>query len=222
MKRRGLSSRSGIRTTCAVLCVLLASGRSAFAQEAGPIGPFVVDARGTAAFVGQNGPIAAARGLTAPQLPSRTLGFDVAAHVYPFRWKAVTFGIGAALTMTRGRQGAAVDDSEEVTGETVETRFNALSPQLSFNFGDGDGWSYISGGLGSSRFAVDTESGPPDEPPRAKTINYGGGARWFVKDHMAVTFDLRFYAITPVVADLDTPGAPRMTVTVLSIGVSFK
>ena len=35
-----------------------------------------------------------------------------------------------------------------------------------------------------------------DEEP-LKTINYGGGARWFTKTHLAFSFDVRFYAINP-------------------------
>ena len=38
---------------------------------------------------------------------------------------------------------------------------------------------------------------------RLKTINYGGGARWFAKAHVAFSFDVRFYAINPGPAFLD-------------------
>ena len=35
---------------------------------------------------------------------------------------------------------------------------------------------------------------PVDEDPIG-TINYGGGARWFAKKHMAFSLDVRFYEI---------------------------
>ena len=40
---------------------------------------------------------------------------------------------------------------------------------------------------------------PPDDEP-LNTINYGGGARWFIKPHVAFSFDVRFYAINPGLA----------------------
>jgi hypothetical protein len=46
-------------------------------------------------------------------------------------------------------------------------------------------------------------------------INYGAGARWFKTDHLAFSFDLRFYRVRP-------EGLPRTNLTVLSAGVSVK
>ena len=37
-------------------------------------------------------------------------------------------------------------------------------------------------------------------------LNYGGGARWFNSPHLAFTFDIRFYAISPRDADGDGAG----------------
>jgi hypothetical protein len=63
-----------------------------------------------------------------------------------------------------------------------------------------------------------------DEPTqrRASTLNYGGGARWFIKEHLAFSVDLRFYAMSPLEETETEPGSPRLTVMVLSIGASFK
>ncbi len=73
---------------------------------------------------------------------------------------------------------------------TVNTRFSAVSPQISFNFGARDGWSYISGGIGRGTLTTQRVDEPlPDPESGTKTINYGGGARWFAKKHLAVTFD---------------------------------
>ena len=57
---------------------------------------------------------------------------------------------------------------------------------------------------------------------RANTLNYGGGARWFLKEHLAFSVDLRFYAISPLAATDTQPSSPRMTVKVLSMGAAFK
>ena len=105
---------------------------------------------------------------------------------------------------------------------TVTTRFTAFSPQLSFNFGDGDGWSYLSGGVGTSRLTVSSEQLTVPEQRRAGTLNYGGGARWFVRPGVAFSLDLRFFAISPLVQTLTEPGSPRMTLLALNMGVSFK
>ena len=91
----------------------------------------------------------------------------------------------------------------------MNSRFAAISPQVSFNFGARDGWSYISGGIGWSTFTAERQDEPlPDPESRIKTINYGGGARWFAKKHLAVSMDLRFYAVNP---QLPTSLTPRLS-----------
>ena len=85
--------------------------------------------------------LAASRDLNVSELPGRGLGLHAAAQVYLLRWKAVTFGIGGELTMVR-----ASKDSQEVSdgvfSRATTEQFTHVAPQLSFNFGDGDGWSY--------------------------------------------------------------------------------
>ena len=56
-------------------------------------------------------------------------------------------------------------------------RLANIAPQLSFNFGDdGDGWSYLSGGIGTSQWSVVRDGSDPLAPDleRLKTINYEG------------------------------------------------
>jgi hypothetical protein len=55
-----------------------------------------------------------------------------------------------------------------------------------------------------------------------KTINYGGGARWFAKKHLAFSFDVRFHAINPGTASGGFPPSPRTTFLVIGAGVSVK
>jgi hypothetical protein len=134
----------------------------------------------------------------------------------------VTFGVGGEFATGRARQ---TPTATETTLRPATERFTTLAPQLSFNFGTGTGWSYISGGLGRSTWAVvpQGQEGFPADSEKLKTINYGGGARWFMKTHLAFSFDVRFYAINP-----GTPyfagalGSPRTTLLVIGAGVSIK
>ena len=206
---------------CWVILLLLTAATSAAAQDPGPIGPFVIDLRGSFVSVGQNALLAANRGLGPAQLAGSGLGLDIGGHVYLFRWRSITFGVGAsALFMSTSRTPG--QDDPDPDGPPVNTRFRALSPQLSFNFGDGDGWSYLSGGLGTSRMSVFVEQ--DTEPPqrRAGTLNYGGGARWFARPGLAFSFDLRLFAISPLEQTDTEPGSPRMTRVAINVGVSIK
>lgn len=215
-----------------LLCLpilLLASVSDGPAQDAGPIGPFVVDARGSLARYGQNAELAAERRFPTSQLPGSGLGLDVGGHIYLFRWRAITFGVGASFHTSAGQKAPPADEKPMpaparplLKKPTVRTTFTAFSPQLSFNFGDGDGWSYLSGGMGPSRLAAFDVEGERRPQRWARTFNYGGGARWFAKPHVAFTVDLRFYAISPLEPANEEPGSLRMTLMVLSVGASFK
>ena len=204
-----------------VILFLMIAATPAAAQDPGRIGPFVVDIRGSFVSVGQDPLLAANRRLGPAQLAGSGIGLDIGGHVYLFRWRSITFGVGAsALFMSTSRTPG--QDDPDPDGPTVETRFMALSPQLSFNFGDGDGWSYLSGGIGTSRLSVfiEQETEPPQR--RAGTLNYGGGARWFARPGLAFSFDLRLFAISPLEQTDTEPGSPRMTRVALSVGVSIK
>ena len=209
-------------STCAIAW-LLTSPLTATAQGVEPIGRFVVDVRGSIPLYGQNEQLAANKGLFPFQLPSRGLGIDVGGHLYPLRWRWITFGVGISLLTSAGERAAGESDPV-VDGPTARTTFSAVSPQLSFNFGSKEGWSYLSGGLGTSQLTISTESGQGSGSRRpARTLNYGGGVRWFVKRHLAFTLDLRFYAISPqLAAEAGGAATPRMTLMVVSSGVSFK
>ena len=91
------------------------------------------------------------------------------------------------------------------------------------NFGHRNGWSYISGGLGVSTLPIEPENRLTfPETPRRRTINYGAGARWFVTDHVAFSFDLRFHALSGVESTTpNTPGIPHTTLFVFAAGISI-
>lgn len=204
-----------------MVLLLMTAAAPAAAQDPGSIGPFVVDIRGSFVNVGQAALLAANRGLAPAQLAGSGLGLDFGGHVYLFRWRAITFGVGAsALFMSTSRTPGP--DDPDPDGPTVNMRFRALSPQLSFNFGDGDGWSYLSGGLGTSRMSVFVEQETEPTQRRANTLNYGGGARWFVRPGLAFSFDVRLFAISPLEQTNTEPGSPRMTRMAINVGVSIK
>jgi hypothetical protein len=213
-------SRSGF-----LLCTFIAmSAVTVEAQiEPGPLPIVAADVRAAIPRFKADPSIAGVLGVGAEDLPTRGLGFVAGAHVYPLRFDKITFGFGAEILGSRARRTRAPAAEGQPEGPTIETRFRAISPQISFNFGHRDGWSYISGGMGWA--SLTSERATPEARPddgRRKTINYGGGARWFAKKHLALSLDLRFYAVSPRTATAGQPGYPRMTVIVFSGGVAFR
>jgi hypothetical protein len=143
------------------------------------------------------------------------------AHIYFFRLKAITFGVGAEVATGRSSQTVAAPST---LAPTVE-HFSTFSPQLSFNFGNGHGWSYLSGGVGRAQWAivpVGQENGPADLEV-LKTLNYGGGARWFAKPHLAFSLDVRIYVVSPGTPYFEgSAGGPRTNLLVIGAGISVK
>jgi hypothetical protein len=213
-----------MRTVLLAVTFLAIAASPAAAQDAPPpIGPFVVDVRGTLPRFAQPPQLAESRGLAAAELPGSGFGFDVGAQVYVLTLKPVTFGLGGLLTVGRSHSSAQVD-AGGVSLRAVNEQFLSVAPQVSFNFGTGNGWSYLSGGIGGSTWSVVLAGGQSLAPDheRLQTINYGGGARWFASPHVAFTFDVRFYAISPGAGVFGLPGSPRTTMLVLGAGVSVK
>jgi len=215
--------------TLAVLigALTIASARSATAQETQPedlpIGRYVADLRFNFPKFKQDPNVASSLGVPTEGLPTRGFGLVVGAHFYPLRLGVVTIGLGGEFSKaTRGRTTNTGTDAAPVE-VGVDTRFSAVSPQISFNFGARDGWSYISGGIGWSTFTSENRAHPlPDPESGIKTINYGGGARWFAKKHLAFGFDVRFYAVNPQLPTATRPGFPRMTLVSLCGGISVR
>ena len=219
-----------IKRSSLILFLVLSTAAAARAQDPPPkIGPFVVDLHATVPKYPSSPALAASHDVVVAELPGRGLGLRVGGQVYFFRWRAVTFGIGGEYAASRGRKpppdtpGGSTATDATTLRETEET-FSSKGTSLSFNFGTGHGWSYISGGIGQSTWSVIPvgRAAFPSDQERLKTINYGGGARWFAKAHLAFSFDVRFYAINPGPAFLDFPGSPRTTMLVIGAGVSLK
>ena len=214
---------------CAAALVVLCAASPLRAQDPPPrIGPFVLDLHASVPQFPSNDPqLAGSRGIDeSAELPGSGLGIQAGAHLYLLKIKAVMFGIGAEFAAGRARQTpAAGTTTSTTTPRALEERFSTFSPQLSLNFGTGRGWSYLGGGIGVSNWALVPEGQQTSEADSEplKTINYGGGARWFIKPHLAFSFDVRFYAINP-----GTPyiagklGSPRTTLMIIGAGISVK
>jgi hypothetical protein len=194
-----------------------------------PPGPFALDVRVAMPSFNTGSALADPLGLRTSQLPSRGWGLEFGATVYPLRGKRFALGLGASLIRTSGSKAPDPEDETAVDDPTIETRFNALVPQLSLNFGSGRGWSYIGGGLAFMNRATGDADADVPLGPRLTGIHYGGGARWFAGRHVAFSFDLRFYRIpeqaadaTPVDGSATVPFQPKSRLFMATAGLSFK
>ena len=166
-------------------------------------------------------------------LPGRAWGGIVAGTVYPFRLGLVTFGVGASLTTARGKSESLTivtgSGSTEVTTVTpsVRTGITNLAPQLSINFGHKLGWSYMSAGLGRSKVtsSVDAAGATPGivvPDSWNSALNFGGGARWFMKKHLGAGFDVRFVKLASRSETATLPAAKRTQMWTISAGISIQ
>jgi Outer membrane protein beta-barrel domain len=188
-----------------------------------PIGHYVGDVRLQFPKFKQEAAVSGALGVATENLPTRGFGFALGAHWYPLRVGFMTLGLGGEVSKS-GRDRTKNTGTEAApVNVTVNTSFSAVSPQVSFNFGARDGWSYISGGLGWAKLTTERVDQPLPPPESAtKAINYGGGARWFFKKHLAVNFDIRFHAVNPQLATATRPAYPRMTIMSWVGGISVR
>jgi hypothetical protein len=210
-------------SACLLLC--LAAAPPASAQPKEPIGPFAVDLRGAFARHKAEPSVATDLGVEAANLPSRSLGLVAGVQFYPLRSSKVTLGVGGNFVMAGGTRSLEITGASGTTSRTPEVRrhFRTVSPEISLNFGHRNGWSYISGGMfGRSKLYVEKAEAPAANPPYRNTINYGGGARWFNTDHLALSVDFRWYSVAEQLAAPGLVAQPRTTLLVLSGGIAIK
>jgi len=167
------------------------------------------------------------------ELPGRNWGFSTGATVYPFRLGIITFGAGASVIAGKGSgqsltitSGSGSNATTRIT-PVVHTGITSLAPQLSINFGRKLGWSYLSAGLGVSKVTSRADavgSTPAIEVPEAwnSALNFGGGARWFMKPHLGAGFDVRFVKLASRSATATLPAAKRTQVWNISAGISIQ
>jgi hypothetical protein len=201
------------------LAIVPGAGMRADAQDPPPpIGPLVIDLRGTFPKFPGGAALADSRGLPPSALPGRGIGVEAGAHVYLLTLGVVTVGLGGQVLLVRSRA------TPELPLRAVTARFTSLAQQLSFNFGTGDGWSYISGGIGTSLWSIVPDGGDPQTADEVwvRTFNYGGGARWFVKPRVAFHIDVRMHAIDPGPPQPALPGSPRTNLLTMGVGFSVR
>jgi hypothetical protein len=158
--------------------------------------------------------------LTSTIVPSRGFGADIGGHFYLFNFGPARVGLGASVMVVRATANAAASTQAESTepGQRVTLTLRALAPQVSFNFGSGDGWSYLSAGVGLGSVNSRTDNAAPGEHEsgRLRTVNYGGGARWFMTPRLAFGIDLRAYQLAA------GAGTPRVSIFAAGAGLSIR
>lgn len=212
------------------LVVMLASlCRPALAQDPPPPIPWaVVDLHGSMPrFPTDDADLAASRKMDIAELPGAGLGAQIGLHLYPLHTRVVTIGVGGEFAIGRATQtppaGATVAGTKTLL-RSAEERFTLLSPQLSLNFGNGSGWSYLSVGLGQATWSLEPDGlgDYPGNHDKLKTLNYGGGARWFIKKHLAFSLDFRIWQVDPGTPHFGFPPTPRANVFIISAGIALK
>ena len=170
-------------------------------------------------------------------VPNRGVGVAFGGQVYPLRLGFITFGVGATVMTARGTGdpsevvvpgtggGAAV--SGEATLPVVTTRMTSVLPQISINFGKRFGWSYLSAGYGTTKIdstasAVGTLTAASAPDQWNPAINFGGGARWFMKRHLGASFDVRFTKLSSRSATDTTPFSKRTQIVSLLVGIALQ
>jgi hypothetical protein len=181
--------------------VLVLAAVPAAAQT--PVSGYVIDLRGATSSLPRE--TAFFPGIPIETIvPARGFGFDAGAHVYLFKLGPSRVGIGATYMRVRG------------TTPGIVSNLSTLAPQISFNFGTSNGWSYLSAGYGQAwvRTEAARESGTEiAESDGLSAVNYGGGARWFIKRRLGVGFDLRFHRVS---------GPPKASMFAASVGFCLR
>lgn len=221
-----------------LLAILLLASAPAAAQTLGPgaPGPYAIDLRGATSGVPQTQTFYPALP-TGTTIPRRGFGFGVGGHLYPMQLGVARVGFGADFLLIRGTSSTVGTTSTSggttstgsgassstgssssstattpVTFPDVTVTGRIVSPQVSVNFGSREGWSYLSAGYDIGSMSS-TASGTPElslSTGVLKGPNFGGGARWFLRQRLAFGFDMRFHRL---------PGAHLFAATV---GVSIR
>jgi hypothetical protein len=199
-----------------VLALVVAASTPAAAQTATAPGPWVLDVRGATSSV--PGDLTFYPTQTASVVPARGFGVDLGAHVYPLRVGPAQLGLGANIVFIRSAATDPGSGEETDPAQRLTLTLRAIAPQISFNFGSRDGWSYLSAGLGTASITTRVEGDEAGERAtgRRRSINFGGGARWFITERLAFSFDLRAHRIA---AGGGTPGTSAFAV---GAGVSLR
>jgi hypothetical protein len=202
-----------------IATVVIVAGQAA--AQTSPPGPWVLDVRGVTSAVPTDAAFYPA--LATSFVPSRGFGVDVGAHVYPFDLGFARIGLGASFVGVRSTavapaQSAGAEGSPATAGQRVTLNMRTIAPQISANFGSRDGWSYLSAGVGAASLNTETADVMPgrQDSGRLRSVNFGGGARWFIRERLAFGFDLRAHRIAA------GSGTPKTTLFAVNAGLSFR
>ena len=219
--RKGRASILGLVLLVAA-CVLADRGVALAQADENRIGPFAVDVHGVTLSYKPTSEQAAWLGYADSDLPGRGFGVDVGGQYYFMKLGTVALGAGGNVLWTAGNSDPT-DLEGASTGNKAHTSFRSVATQVTANFGRRRGWSYLSAGYGYSTFAV---SKPTDVEsaglPKRSTFNVGGGARWFKKERVAFSFDVRFYMLAAQAATGLVPADAKQTRVVIGVGASFR
>ena len=222
------SAFSILHSAFCIAVIVMSAARPVCAQEPPPrIGPFALDLHGVVPRFGDDLQLAQSRNLTSQaELPGSGLGVSAAAHVYLPKIFGMTVGLGGEVIIARSSTSPEASATTTATIRPVTEIFKEISPQLSLNFGSGNGWSYLSAGIGQTIWSIVPEGQTPlpaDEEV-IRTLNYGGGARWFAKKHLAFSLDVRLYEIPAgtTIAPGALDASPRTLLLVIGAGISIK
>jgi hypothetical protein len=172
--RARFKGQCGLVLAMALMVFGAASPATAQSLTPGPPGPFVVDVRGvTSGIPGTETLFSSLPSGSA--VPTRGFGGTVGGHLYALQMGPARLGFGIDVSFARGSSADA-----SATLATVD-------PQVSFNFGTSDGWSYLSAGVGVTRVSAD----PVAVSDSVRAFNWGGGARWFLRPRLGFGFDVR-------------------------------
>ena len=216
----------------ALIAVLLAASVPAFAQDPDRLPWFAIDAHAATVGLPQaDGWVPVVSSDT--KLPGRNWGFVGGGTVYPLRLWLITFGFGASIIHGSGSgesftivTGSGTTATTRVT-PVVHTGITSFAPQISMNFGHKLGWSYISAGVGKSKVTSSADAvgtTPEMVVPEAwnSALNFGGGAKWFMKPHLGASFDARFVKLSSRAATDTLPSAKRTQLWNISAGISIQ
>src|SRR5262249_14670891 len=195
------SSSRASSFACVWTFVVLMIGVVPAAAQEPPTLPYVAVDLHAATLQFPNGPlVAASRNLTQGELPRFGLGADVGVTVYPLPGRRVSVGIGGhATTLRAHHQQPTPPAGQTSTLQSVTEKMTSYAPQVSINFGTGDGWSYLSAGVGAAKWSIVPVMAKPQliDAERVPIVEYGGGGRWFARPHVAFSFDARLLITNP-------------------------
>ena len=216
------------RTVVALLAVLVFATIASAQNTNDNLPRFVVDLQGSYSGLPNTDGWVPAVPVNTP-IPGHGFGAGVGAHIYPFKLGVATFGFGGNMIFARANGGTYDTTKGEPTTPSVTTQTTSLNPQISLNFGHRLGWSYLSGGYSTAKITSKSTAFGTTVPAASAPefwnpgFNYGGGARWFMKAHLAASFDVRFVQLSSREATPEHPVfALRSKMINWMIGISIQ